>query len=118
MATGEKISKGTARKWVNNYKEKHEQDKNYLCSMLFNKQIVLSLLNERGCESLRVYNALDEEGKEHFILVGVDASGKNILPETDEYTGNTADVDANGGAFLVNNGSPCPGLPGCPPSGL
>jgi hypothetical protein len=116
MAKGEKISKKEARKWVKNYKEKHEKDVNFLSSMLFNKKIVESLLSEEGCEGLRVYNAMDDAGKLHFILVATDAAGNNILPDTDDYgiAAKTIDQDASGGAILVNDGAPCPGSPGCP----
>lgn len=114
MAKGEKISKSKARKWVNNYKKKHEKDKNFLSSMLFHKKIVMDMLNEDKCEGLRVYNAMDDEGKLHFVLVGTDANGKNILPPTDEYVAKTILDSAGGDPVLINDGLPCPGPPGCP----
>ncbi len=108
MAKGEKISKAKARKWINNYKRKHEKDKNYMSSMLFHKKVVMDMLNEDKCVGLRVYNALDEEGKIHFILVGTDEKGKNILPPGDEYAAKTVEENADGDPILINNGEPCP----------
>lgn len=116
MAKGEKISKSKARKWVNNYKAKHSKDKNYLSSMLFDKKIVMDMLNEDKCEGLRVYNAMDDEGKLHFVLVGTDANGNNILPAGDEYGARTIQESADGEPILVNDGRSCP--PNCPPDEL
>lgn len=116
MANGEKISKAKARKWVNNYKKKHSSDKNYLSSMLFDKAIVISMLNEHKCEGLRVYNAMDDEGKLHFVLVGTDANGNNLLPPGEEYTTKTVIDSADGDPILLDDGKPCP--PFCPDDDL
>jgi hypothetical protein len=114
---GDKISKSKARKWVDNYKKKHGKEKNFLSSMLFDKEVVLRLLSEKGCEGLRIYNALDDEGKEHFILVGTDAKGNNLLPkEEDDDASLSMSRMADGGAMLLNDGMPCP--PFCPDDNL
>lgn len=112
MAKGEKISKGKARKWVNNYKKKYEKDKNYLSSVLFDKKIVMDMLNEARCEGLRVYNAMDDEGNLHFVLVGTDANGNNLLPPGDEYGAKTVLDSTNGDPILIDEGARCP--PTCP----
>lgn len=116
MAKGEKISKSKARKWVNNYKKKHEKDDNYLSSILFDKKIVMDMLNEPKCEGLRVYNAMDDDGSLHFILVGTDANGNNILPPTEEYTTKTILEATDGDPILIDDGQKCP--PDCPPDNL
>lgn len=115
MAKGEKITKKEARKWIKKYEKEHQGDANFLSSMLFDKKIVLSMLSEEGCEGLRIYNAMDDDGKSHFILVGTDAKGNNIVPDAEDYTAaRTIDMDASGSAILLNDGWPCPGKPGCP----
>jgi hypothetical protein len=116
MAKGEKISKAKARNWVNNYKKKHGNDKNFLSSMLFDKHVVLKMLHEDKCEGLRIYNALDDEGKIHFVLVGTDGNGKNILPGGDEYMAKTVEEIDGGDPILIDNGARCPPL--CPPDDL
>lgn len=116
MAKGSKISKSKARKWVDNYKKQHSKDKNYLSSMLFDKKIVMSMLNEDKCEGLRIYNALDDEGGLHFVLVGTDADGNNILPASDEYMTKTIDEADGGDPILIDDGKKCP--PVCPPDDL
>lgn len=107
MAKGEKISKAKAKKWVNNYKAKYGKDKNFLSSMLFDKKVVIDMLNEDKCEGLRVYNAIDDEGKEHFILVGTDEQGNNLLPSSEESLTESYS--------LLDNGERCP--PFCPTGG-
>lgn len=116
MAKGNKISKSKARKWVNNYKKKHGKDKNFLSSMLFNKDIVLKMLREDKCQGLRVYNALDDDGGLHFVLVGTDAEGRNILPSGDEYLAKTIEEVDGGDPIMINDGLPCPTY--CPPDDL
>lgn len=107
MANGGKISKSKAKKWVDNYRTKHSKDKNYLLSMLFDKEVVIDMLNEDKCEGLRVYNAMDEEGKEHFILVGTDSKGNNLLPSSEESLTESYS--------LLDEGKRCP--TDCPPEG-
>jgi len=115
MPKGEKITRKEARKWIKNYKDKHEADANFLSSMLFDKKIVKSMLSETGCEGLRIYNAMDDAGKLHFVLIATDASGNNILPDQDDYTAaKTIEQVATGTVIIINNGMPCPGTPGCP----
>ena len=75
----------------------------------------MDMLNEDHCVGLRVYNAMDDEGRIHFILMGTDSAGKNILPDTDEYTARTVAEESGGSPILINDGTPCPGSPGCPP---
>ncbi len=117
MAKGNKINRSKARKWVEGYKKKFGKEKYFLSSMLFDKEIILQLLHEHGCEGLRVYNALDDEGKEHFILVGADAKGNNILPhddDNDDDDRSTMRKATGNQAMLVDDGYPCPGNVGCP----
>lgn len=46
-----------------------------LKSVLFKKEDLAAIYTELGVEDIRVYFGLDEEGKEHIILIGVDANG-------------------------------------------
>ena len=42
------------------------------------------MLNNPGCENMRVYYGMDSNKKIHVLLVGVDDSDKDILPVDDE----------------------------------
>jgi hypothetical protein len=106
MPNGSKISKDKARKWVKKYNQKHEKDPNFLSSILFDKSLVLDLLNEPNCAGLRIYNAEADDDRLHFVLVGVDANGNNLLPAEEATT--------SGSYSLLDDGQRCPGQPGCP----
>lgn len=41
-------------------------------SAVFEKEIIEQILNQEGCAGIRIYNALNEEGKITFVLVGYD----------------------------------------------
>ncbi len=44
------------------------------------KEQVIALLSIENCIGLRIYNAIDNAGKQTFVLTGVDSIGKNITP--------------------------------------
>jgi hypothetical protein len=66
----------------------------------FSREQVQVLLDQPGCESLRVYYGIDEDLKVHAILVGADAEGNDILPGGD-------------GEYIVERAIRCPVE--CPP---
>jgi len=47
----------------------------------FNKEDVLSLLEENGCAGLRIYYGMSPDLNIHAILVGVNEAGEDILPD-------------------------------------
>lgn len=50
----------------------------------FDKDQVISMLNNSGCVSMRIYYGMDDGKKVHALLVGVDSENKDILPENDD----------------------------------
>ena len=75
----------------------------------FNKEMVMQLLLQPTCESIRIYYSMDAKLKLHAILVGVDATGADIL--TGLSTPLTNDDDAVG--VLLEDATRCPH--DCPP---
>jgi hypothetical protein len=74
-----------------------------LCvSETFEKEQVLSLLGNTGCEALRVYFGMDENMLVHTILVGVDENDEDMVPPGQD--------PAN---YLLERGKRCPTQ--CPP---
>ena len=66
------------------------------------------LLQREDCKGVRIYYGMkDENDQVHAIIVGFDAAGKDILPQTNQV-GDTTDP------IIVEDGSPCPN--DCPPS--
>jgi hypothetical protein len=55
-------------------------------AVLFNKASIQSLLNQTGCEGMRIYFAETATGEVTAVLVGADSS------ENDMYTGTLLDV--------------------------
>lgn len=77
---------------------------NILCiSETFDRTQVLSMLNNTGCDAMRVYYGMDENKKVHAILVGVDADDQDMLPPQGEI-----------GNFIIEEARRCPDH--CPPA--
>ena len=45
---------------------------------LVDKTNLLTLLNQEDCTGVRIYNALNEEGKITYVLVGVNANNEDM----------------------------------------
>lgn len=61
----------------------------------FKKDALLRLLNQTGCVGVRIYHAMQEDGRPCLVLVGLNESGEELLD-----------------GELVEFGYPCP--PFCP----
>ena len=62
----------------------------------FHADQVLKLLQQEGCTALRIYHARNNKGERAMVLVGVDATGKDMT-----------------GGIMMELGLPCP--PFCDP---
>ena len=58
-------------------------------SAIFEKEIILQILNQEGCEGIKIYNALNEENKITFVLVGYN---KDFNDMTDGYIADKAAI--------------------------
>jgi hypothetical protein len=45
---------------------------------IVDKTNLITLLNQEGCTGVRIYNALNEEGKITFVLVGVNGNNEDM----------------------------------------
>lgn len=45
---------------------------------LVDKTNLITLLNQEGCTGVRIYNALNEEGKITYVLVGVNDNNEDM----------------------------------------
>ncbi len=48
-------------------------------SAIIEKEFIEQVLNQEDCCGINIYNALDEEGKITFVLVGYDRDKKDIV---------------------------------------
>lgn len=69
--------------------QESEIGKGQTISAIFEKEILEKIINQNGCEGINVYNALNEEGKITFVLVGYDKEKKDL---TEGFIADRADL--------------------------
>lgn len=77
---GEAISHELATKMVKDYNDANPS-KNYCFHI--GRNIIEEVLAQPGCVGLRMYRAINEEGKETLVYAGIDNNGQTIF----KYTG-------------------------------
>ena len=88
-----------AAQWTENFRK--DADKNALVAGFFGRNIFEKILDQNQVVGIRIYNAKHDNGNPVFVLVGVDATGKDV---------------ASG---IVGEGIvPCPPFCGWPPEAL
>lgn len=85
---GDEISLETATSWTANFRENHP---NATKAYFFGNDLLEQVMAQTGCVGLRFYNAIDEDGGTHLVVVGVDEE------ENDLYNG-----------ILAERALPCP----------
>lgn len=78
------ISLDDAAQMCKNYRES-QSDPMTVLAHYFSKDTISGILNQTDCVGIRVYYALDTNGKKQLVIVGVNAS------ENDLYQGLIAD---------------------------
>jgi hypothetical protein len=105
-SAGGPIPLATAKQWTANYRatiKPGETEAHY-----FGADSINRVLNEDRSVGLRIYYAIDDNGKKQLLLVGVDAEGNNLLPAEGTSAKSTQD---DGGPIIVDHSMPCP--PAC-----
>jgi hypothetical protein len=64
-----------AADWTKNYREANP---NGIIAHFFGKNIIQNILDQDGCMGIRIYYALDENGKKQLIIVGANAEENDI----------------------------------------
>jgi hypothetical protein len=77
---GEAISHELAGKMIKDYNDAHPEQEDRCFTI--GKNIIESILAQPGCVSMRFYNAVDENGIDTLVYVGVDAKGHTIMEIT------------------------------------
>ncbi|MHC2990728.1 hypothetical protein OB13_03725 [Pontibacter sp. HJ8] len=73
---GGPIDRASAKRWTANYRRQAGQGKVH-CHM-FGKDTIRELLDQDGCMGIKIYYALNDEGKQQVLLVSTDADGNNM----------------------------------------
>ena len=82
------ITLATAAEWTANYREAH---KTWLKGHFFGKKAINDILVQANCVGIRIYYALDPDGVQRLVIVGVKANEDDLV---------------NGS--LAERGIPCP----------
>ena len=89
-------------------------------SETFDRAAFDAVLQQEGCEKLRIYFGMDEKQAVHAVIVGVNAKGEDMLPErsvSNKGLANSEGEDEGDDNNIIEVGIRCP--PECPPpSGL
>jgi hypothetical protein len=78
-------------------------------SETFDAEAFRTILNKKGCKSLRIYFGMSEDKKVHAIIVGVNENNEDMLPSAKESPGSTANLTVG---EIIEQGQLCP--PVCP----
>lgn len=82
------------RTWTQNFRNAYPTE---VKAHFFGKNKLMQILNQSGCVGIRIYNAIDDQGKKVLVLTGVNDQEKDL------YNG-----------VLLERSLPCPSL--CDPS--
>jgi hypothetical protein len=105
---GDALDLTTAKRWAANFRGTAKNPDEIL-SHYFGHEIIQQILGKSGCVGMRIYYALDDNGEKKLLLVGVDANGKDLLPNPNAKS---AEDDGTVGDYSW----PCPDY--CPDNGL
>lgn len=73
---GAPIELSKAADWTANYRNANSEG---IRAHFFGKDILNEILAQEGCEGIRIYYALDDDGTQQLILVGADASENDMV---------------------------------------
>ena len=82
----------------------------WVLSESFPAEVIQAILNQPGCCRFRVYNGLDTDNRQHFVIVGVNESGSDVLFCNSSPT-TTSSIDCaniSNLGLIVEMGNPCP----------
>lgn len=123
---GSEFDYDKAVSWTKNHRTKNPGK---TVSHFYGKEVLQKLLAQPGCMGIRMYQALDEKGQNHIMLVGSNRDGSDILPahgrqgqlsgkmplaETELKMVALAAAASGSGGLLVQVAMPCPGSANCP----
>ncbi len=76
-SAGETVSPDASTRWINNY---GQQNPTNILAHFFGNEIINQILGEKGCQGIRIFFALNDDGIQQLLLVGTDGFGGSLLP--------------------------------------
>lgn len=98
---GRPITLEQAKRWTKRYRKEND---GAVRAHFYGCDQIRALLDEPGCVGIRIYYAIDDEGRRKLVLVGADAEENNLVPKEQGKDDNPY--------RLLNDGVDCP--PSCP----
>jgi hypothetical protein len=105
------------QKMINNYKQQHHSDPDFLASEYFDVEAIRALISNPKCKGIRVYNAIKDDNGEkqnRLIIMAEDENNKTLLTFNAGLSAvSVASLGASIGFIetvvgIVENGMPCP----------
>lgn len=91
--------------------EESQRDKNLLpLSETFDRAAFDQVLAQSGCTALRIYYGMKENDQVHAVIVGVNASGQDMLPQASSWLNNPENEEEE--IHIIEIGQRCPDI--CP----
>lgn len=87
----------------------------YYRSEAFTKSDLEAILSESGCDGIRIYHAVNEQGRSVMYILGKNSAGNDLLPDSTARNPAAAQVD-NKGNYIISSEVPCPEM--CPANGF
>lgn len=84
-----------ARQFIDNFQEENGG----AVALLYNKEKIEKILNQKDCAGLRIYFALKQDGEKTLIICGYDGSQKDMNANLSEFV-------AEYGIASIDPGSP------------
>jgi hypothetical protein len=98
---GGAITLETANRWTANYRGENAGDTE---AHFFGNEIIKQILAEEGAVGIRMYYALDDNGRKQILLVGTNAKGEDLLPSSSSNAKTEGDTN-----IIADMSYPCPG---------
>ncbi|RIY06052.1 hypothetical protein D0T11_19630 [Hymenobacter rubripertinctus] len=81
---GAAITLSNAQKWVQSYRTSPAVSKGGSLAYYLGNQAFKLVQDQPGCVGIRFYNAIDANGDQTIVYVGVDKNGRDMIPRKDE----------------------------------
>ena len=103
---GDPLSLMKAKQWAAHYRDKNQGSTQ---AHFFGSEIIKQILAEPGCVGIRMYYAIDDNGRKQILLVGANANGDNLLPSTSSsFASFSLFSDPDDGNIIADFSWPCP----------
>lgn len=96
---GEMVSLEDASRWTSKYRNSEHFDG--VNAIFYGINNLTSLLNQRACQGIRIYKAIDDDGNPVMVLVGADEDGNDMTDGLILERGIGCPPNCGGGSSLM-----------------